>query len=346
MTPEPRVDALSNQPAKRADEGRGGHQTLGPGAEFDAIRMLVTRWGDLAIDIGDDAAVLHELSRDVASGGRVLVVSTDACVEGVHFRPSWISAAEVGARAAAAALSDLAAMGADARAILCAFVVPDRWREQLGQVADGIAAVVRPTGARIVGGNLSVGEAFAITTTVIGSASHPVRRRGAQPGDRLLVTGVLGGPRQAVVAWNAGGAPSTWARERFASPVPRLREGVALARAAHAMLDISDGLAADARHLAAASNVLLRVDASRIPCGPDVSATDSLSSGEEYELLVAVPATDVAALKAAWAGVSDAPLTDIGEVQHVVGGGALEIVGLTERGGRVEFTPGHDHFTG
>ncbi len=322
------------------------HQTLGPGVEFDTIRLLMARWGDLAVDIGDDAAVLGALSRDIATDGRMLVVSTDACVEGVHFLPEWISAADVGARAIAAALSDLAAMGARADAVLCAFVVPKRWRARIVDVAGGMARVLAPTGARIVGGNLSTGEAFAMTTTVIGSATRVVARRGAMPGDRLLVTGTLGGPGSAVADWYAGRTPSDWARSRFASPTPRLREGEHLANAGvHAMLDISDGLAADARHLAAASAVRLRIDASRLPVGPGVSASSALVSGEEYELLFAAPVQLADALIADWTSVSDTPLTDIGEVLNVDPRGLVEIIGLPDTDARVEFVHGHDHFT-
>ena len=322
------------------------HQALGPGIEFDTIRLLMARWGDLAVDIGDDAAVLGALSRDIAADGRMLVVSTDACVEGVHFLPSWISAADVGARAIAAALSDLAAMGARADAVLCAFVVPEHWRSRIVDVAGGIARVLAPTGAKIVGGNLSAGEAFAITTTVIGSTSRAVARRGAKPGDRLLVTGALGGPGRAVADWYAGATPSDWARERFASPTPRLHEGEYVARmGAHAMLDISDGLAADSRHLAAASGVRLRIEASRLPLGPGVSAAAALVSGEEYELLFAAPPQLAGVLMADWTSVSGTALTDIGEVVSEEPRGSVEIIGLTDADARVEFVHGHDHFT-
>lgn len=321
------------------------HQALGPGAEFDTIRLLMDRWGDLAADIGDDAAVLSSAVANV-QGGRQIVVSTDACIDGAHFREGWLTPHEVGARAIAAALSDLAAMGARADAVLLSFVVPELWRSRLVDVADGIAGVLRPTGARIIGGNLSQGDAFGITTTVIGSAMRVVSRRGAKPGDRLLVTGALGGPGAALAAWDSGGKASGWARARFASPEPRFAEGARLAAAGvDAMLDISDGLAADARHLAAASGVKIRIDASRVPAGVGVRTLDALASGEEYELLVAAPPAVVASLRADWATHSAVPLTDIGEVVEEFEGGTVEIVGLTDIDRRVEFVPGHDHFT-
>ena len=285
------------------------HQAMGQGAEFDTIRMLMARWGDLAVDIGDDAAVLPRLPAGVR------VVSTDACVEDVHFRRAWISPAEVGSRAAAAALSDLAAMGARAESVLVAFAVPAEWDTHLGEVADGIGAQVRAAGARIVGGNLSRGRTFAITLTVIGVAAQPVSRTGAREGDLVLVTGHLGGPGEAIAAWERGDSPRAWARQRFAHPTPRLTEGQLLAEAgATAMLDISDGLAADARHLGAAGGVTLDIDAARVPTGPGIAPAMALRSGEEYELLATMPPDRFVALEGRWSARTDVPLTVIGRV--------------------------------
>lgn len=333
--------------SEREPSSHRAHQAMGPGQEFDTIRMLMARWGDLAVDIGDDAAVLP------SAGDRTRVISTDACVEGAHFRREWLSPREVGVRAAAAALSDLAAMGARADAVLLAFVVPDHWRPLLGDVADGIAEVVRASGARIVGGNLSRGDALSITTTVVGSAARVVSRRGAVPGDVLVVTGTLGGPGRAVRAWNAGEAPDAWARARFAGPVPRLAEGAALAAAgAHAMLDISDGLVADARHLAAASGVRVTIDGGRLPCGEGIDPREVLSSGEEYELLAALPPEVAGRLLVEWPARFRVPLTAIGTVTAVEVGGAIDIGDMGDAAGsdasfpsRVEFGTGHDHFS-
>lgn len=304
------------------------HQAMGQGVEFDTIRMLMARWGDLAVDIGDDAAVLPPRTDGVR------VVSTDACVELVHFRREWITPYEVGHRAAAAALSDLAAMGARAESILVAFVVPPSWEAELGAVADGIGRQVRRAGARIVGGNLSRGQTFAVTLTVIGVAATPVSRAGAQVGDLVVVTGTLGGPGQALEAWDAGRLPSAWARDRFVAPVPRLTEGEFLARAgATAMLDISDGLAADARHLGAASGVTVELDPARLPLGPGVGAPEALRSGEEYELLATLPPAAFAALAGQWGAVTEVPLTVIGMV-----------AGVSEPGAAGAAVGGHDHF--
>ena len=315
-------------PGTSAADALRPHQAMGHGREFDTIRMLMARWGDLAADIGDDAAVLPVLS----AGHRV--VSTDACVEDVHFRRSWITPFEVGVRAASASLSDLAAMGADADYVLVAFVVPQAWEPLLGEVADGLAVPVRRAGARIVGGNLSRGQAFGITLTVIGHAQRPVPRRGAQVGDLVVVTGRLGGPGAALAAWTAGQAPSPWARERFAAPMPRLREGRLLADGgATAMLDISDGLAADARHLGAASGVHLAHDPDLLPVGDGTAAQAALVSGEEYELLATVPPARLEALQARWWAEAEVPLTVIGRVEAALRGDEPTLD-----------TAGHDHF--
>lgn len=303
------------------------HQAMGRGVEFDTIRTLLARWGDLAVDIGDDAAVLPAVS----DGQRV--VSTDACVEDVHFRRAWLTPYQVGHRAAAAALSDLAAMGARADCMLVAFIVPESWQADLAEVADGIGAQVRAAGARIVGGNLSRGRVFAITLTVIGVAERVVSRRGAAVGDLVLVTGVLGGPGAALAAWERGESPPPWALSRFVAPVPRLAAGRALAAAgATAMLDISDGLAADARHLGAASGVRLAIDPATLPVGTGVSPASALLSGEEYELLVTMPRGAFEVLARHWEAREDIPLTVIGTVEQAAGDHAIDE------------TAGHDHF--
>lgn len=310
------------------------HQAMGEGHEFDTIRMLMARWGDLAADIGDDAAVLAP-----TDGQRV--VSTDACVEGVHFRRAWLSPFDVGVRAAAAALSDLAAMGARAEYVLVAFVVPEDWRAALGAVADGIGTQVRRAGARIVGGNLSRGSAFGITLTVIGSAARPVPRSGAQVGDLIAVTGTLGGPGEALTSWLQDTEPSAWALRRFVHPEPRFAEGMLLAEAgATAMLDISDGLAADARHIAAASGVRLVIDSALLPLGEGIRPEQALASGEEYELLVTLPAAALDRLQRGWPERSGVPLTVIGRVEAELQG-EREGVERSSTGGHVG---GHDHF--
>ncbi|MEO8624420.1 MAG: thiamine-phosphate kinase [bacterium] len=260
------------------------HLQMGKGAEFDAIRRMLSAWGAGAVGIGDDAAVL-----DLPAGER-LVVSTDATVEHVHFRREWLTAEEIGGRAAAAALSDLAAMGATPRGLLLALGLPEAWRAELDSLARGLGVVAAAAGCPIVGGNVSAASELSLTITVLGSATRPLSRSGAHVDDVLYVTGRLGGPGAALRALLDGRVPSAEHRARFVAPVPRVREGRWLAeRGAHAAIDISDGLLADASHLARASGVRLSMQPTLIPLMSGVSVEDAVASGEEYELLVAAP---------------------------------------------------------
>jgi thiamine-monophosphate kinase len=309
------------------------HQPLGPGREFDAVRALVLQWGSRATGIGDDAALV-----DVPDGER-LVVSTDTSVEFVHFRREWLSAAEIGWRATTAALSDLAAMGARPLAVLTALVVPDGWRGELGAIGDGIAAAVEAASTHIVGGDLSTGSELSLCVTVLGSSKSPLTRGGARPGESLWVTGALGGPATALRSLLDGTTPAAAARGRFAHPSARVREALWLAaRGATAAIDISDGLIADARHMAAASGVALAVSLDNVPRFGECNPADAASSGEEYELLIAGPGMDCVAFTREF-GLA---LTRIGEVGPAEGAPGVIV---TSGGARVEFTGGYDHFS-
>ena len=311
------------------------HVRLGPGREFDAVRALVDVWGESAVGIGDDAAIL-----DVPPGSRLLV-STDSTVEGIHFRREWLDPEEIGWRATMAALSDLAAMGASPLGFLLALTVPDGWRDHLGEVAKGIGAAAAQSGTRIVGGDLNAGEKLSLGITVLGHAPRPLTRAGARPGDTLYLTGTLGGPGAALASWKRGGRPRAEDRARFAHPEARLAAGEWFAReGARAAIDISDGLAGDAAHLAAASGVRCVLHLEAIPCAPGVSAREALVSGEEYELLVAAPALDSEAFVAAHRGLS---LRAIGTVEAAADGDAGSVV-AAEGGRRIELPTGHDHF--
>ena len=259
---------------------------LGPGAEFDTVRVMLARWGALAHGVGDDAALL-----DVPAGSR-LVVSTDTSVENVHFRRDWLSAEEISYRSAAAALSDLAAMGATPIGMVIALTLTDAWRAQIVRLADGFAAASRDLRAPIVGGDLTSGSELSISLTVLGSVEHALSRSGARDGNTLWVTGNLGGPLLALRAMERGEAPLPYHRERFARPVPRLREGRWLAaNGATGMIDCSDGIAADASHLAAASGVRIVLDLDRLPLMRGATPLEAAQSGEEYELVVTAPGT-------------------------------------------------------
>jgi thiamine-monophosphate kinase len=311
------------------------------GAEFDAIRAMLARWGALAKGVGDDAAVFSP------PPGEQLVFSTDASVEDVHFRAAWLSPEEIGARATTAALSDLAAMGARALAVLVALEVPVSWQPHVLALADGIGRVVEQANATIIGGNMTRGERLSVTLTVIGATDRPVYRRGARVGDALWVTGRLGGPRHALEAWIAGATPAPDARARFAAPVARLREGAWLAAVgARAMIDISDGLWADAGHLAAASGVQCELWLAALPTIGAGTPLDALSSGEEYELLVA---TDPDLDADGFARRFGVPLTRVGVVRaESEQAGPNVVLRESEHAPlllRVDLPGGHDHFS-
>jgi thiamine-monophosphate kinase len=309
---------------------------LGPGAEFDTVRTMFSRWGALAPGVGDDAALL-----DVPAGSR-LVVSTDTSVENVHFKRAWLSPEEIAYRAVAAALSDLGAMGAAPLGMVIALTLPAPWRAQIVQIADGLAAASRDFGAPIVGGDLTEGSELSIGVTVLGSVAKALTRSGARAGDTLWVTGHLGGPLLALRAFESGTDPAPAHRDRFARPVPRIREGQWLvANGATSGIDCSDGVAADASHLAAASGAKIVLELDRLPLIAGATPEIAAQSGEEYELIVTAPGT---LDRAAFEHEFGIPLTSIGHVTAAdTNGQGLEAY---DHGQRVPLPRGHSHFSG
>ena len=306
------------------------HDTaLGPGREFDVIRSLVERWGAAAIGIGDDAALVR------VPRGETLLASVDANVEDIHFRRDWLAPEEIGYRAVTAALSDLAAMAARPLGMLISFTVPESWMADLGGIADGIGDAATRYQSPILGGNLASALELTITTTVLGASFAPVMRSGARPGDFVYVTGQFGGPGATLARLQRNESPGD-ARSRLARPVARLNEARWLADSGVASaIDVSDGLVADLRHIAAASNVHIEVEGAAIPVFPSASLSDALEGGDEYELAVTSPrALDTEA----FAGRFGLALTQIGRV--VAGPPAVDV-----RGARVADAKGYDHFS-
>ncbi len=237
----------------------------------------------LATGIGDDVAVLPE--------GRV--VTQDTLVEGVHFRLDWTSWRDLGYKAAAVNLSDLAAAGAEAEALLVSLGLPGE--TPVENVLELYAGIAEP-GVDVVGGDTSRADRTFLTVTAIGRSERVPGRAGARPGDTLVVTGPLGASAAGYYALRAGiRAPAAAAHLR---PPIRLAEGRELARVAHAMLDLSDGLASDAMRLAERSACRVVIDAESVPVadGVEDAATRAgrrphelaLAFGEDYELLAAV----------------------------------------------------------
>jgi thiamine-monophosphate kinase len=293
---------------------------------------MVARWGPRAAGIGDDAAIV-ELPH-----GDSLVASVDNAVEDVHFRRGWLTAREIGYRAAAAALSDLAAMGAAPVGMLFAIALPDGWRPDLLEIAEGVGEVAHRWSAPILGGNTTRGRELSITTTVLGSTYGALTRDAVRPGHRLYVTGRLGASGAALRALIANAETNPRHREKFARPQPRIAEARWLAAmGATAGIDVSDGLVADLGHLAAASGVTIELDLDHIPVADGVTPKDAAGSGEEYELVVSAPEPlDLEAFVAAF----KLPLTPIAHA--VAGDPGVEV---RRKGRRVANPGGYDHFS-
>jgi thiamine-monophosphate kinase len=213
------------------------------------------------------------IEHDVAELGAGLVVTQDALVEGVHFRLDWTGFRELGYRAAAINLSDLAAAGAEPLALLVTLAAPADL--ELAHVVELYQGLNEP-GAPITGGDTTSAPQLTLAVTAVGRSARVPGRAGAKPGDLLVVTGAL------------GAAGAAFRERRHARPPLRLDEGRRLAAVAHALTDISDGLAVDAGHLAARSGCRLELDLEAVPLAPGATVED-LGFGEDYELLAATP---------------------------------------------------------
>jgi thiamine-monophosphate kinase len=273
--------------------------------EFDRIRRLATRFRGPpapAVGIGDDATVIPRVDGP-------LVITVDANVEHVHFRRAWASIDRLATRAVHAAASDLAAMGADPSrpggGLLFALELPSTLEpSQFDSLIDGLARGAESLSAPVLGGNLtrSGSSALSITTTAMGVADTPLLRMGARVGDNVFVFGCVGAARVGVEALLAGRdrepllAPFV---ERWLAPRAQITEGLSIARYATACIDLSDGLAQDAAHIAERSAVGIELDASAIPLANLQEEASralgfdpielALRGGEDYLLLFTAP---------------------------------------------------------
>lgn len=295
---------------------------LAPGPEFDLIRRMVPRpvqGGEhpgVRVGPGDDAAVV---------AGNGIALSVDMSVEEVHFRRDWLSAHEIGYRAAAAALSDLAAVAARPIGVLAAIAARDADAGPFAvHLMEGVRAAAERVGAVVLGGDLARSPGpLVVDVTVAGECPAPVLRSGAEPGDEVWVTGELGGAAAYVAALLDGRLPDPSARDRFAAPVPRTREALWLHERGvpQAMADLSDGLAGDAAHLATASGVAVLLERAAVPIHPAAACEGeeeglrlAVSGGEDYELCFAARPGSVAPLAEEFARETGVPLSRVGRV--------------------------------
>ena len=249
--------------------------------------------------------LLGELERrGLASGqdaeGAVLegdfVVTQDVLVEGVHFQVEWTSWRDLGYKAAAVNLSDLAAMAAEPVGLLIGLAVPPETGDAaILELYEGIAEA----GVAVLGGDMTAAGEFSVSVTAVGRSERVAGRAGARPGDVLVVTGPLGGAAAGLYALRHGLEGFGELVERHLRPPFRLEEGRRLGPFAHALIDLSDGLLSDAARIAARSSCRLAIDVESVPCEPRLGEVAELpfwTMGEDYELLAVVAPEDATTL--------------------------------------------------
>lgn len=284
-----------SEPGNQIPQG----QTLAELGEFGLIAALQRRLPqgqDVEVGPGDDAAVL------VAADGKV-VVSTDVLVDTVHFRTDWSSAHDVGRRAAAASLIDVAAMGARPTALVVALAAPQTMEVAWAlRLADGLRDEAARVGASVVGGDLSSSDRLTIAVTALGDLEgrSALTRGGARPGDVVAISGRLGWAAAGLAVLSRGFRSPRVLVEAFRCPEPTYEAGPQAANAgAHAMCDVSDGLIADLGHVASASEVAINVHSDAFTIPEPIAAvaaaygTDALewvlTGGEDHALLATFP---------------------------------------------------------
>jgi thiamine-monophosphate kinase len=309
--------------------------------EFDLIDLFTSyfRTRPPPRGPGDDAAYVPDL--------RNLCVTTDVIVENVHFERRFFSAEEIGHKALAVNLSDLAAMGAKPAWFLVSLCLPERTLEsEIRGMALGMSRLARSLRIELVGGNVSKAGELSISICAAGTARRPLTRSGGRPGDVLYLSGTMGDARLGLKLLRASGGPRlNEPVRRQKRPHPRVRLGLIAARFARAAIDISDGFAQDLAHLCKASRLGAIVNVDRLPLSRGVRATFgagavdwALAGGEDYELLIAVAPSRATAFERECARVGE-KITRVGQLT------AARKILFQGAGGKSHTMPaGYDHF--
>ena len=334
-----------------------GAVTVGELGERQLLERLRARFAvtgapsdGLLIGIGDDAAVVKP------SRGLCTVLTVDALVEGVHFERRFSRPEEIGARALAVNLSDLAAMGAKPRWVLLSLALPDAIRvEEVEALASGLGRAAVDVTVAVIGGNVTrTAGPMVIDITAVGEV-HPRRmltRSGGRSGDELYVSGTVGGAAAGLEMLRAGGGQDAGCVNRYLRPEARVRLGRAIgqARAARAAMDLSDGLADALRQMSEASGCGVEIDADALPIEPaarrwwqsrgEDPVVRALSGGDDYELLLAVPRTWRGRLRQVKSRVAQPALTRIGTLTKDAASRVMR-----QHGRREELPGGYEHFS-
>lgn len=301
----------------------------------------------VVIGVGDDAAVIQP------ERNALEVITTDSQIEGVHFDQAFVRPGDIGHKALAVNLSDLAAMGAAPRAALLSLILPPAWPvAHFDALIDGIFALAAGVRMALVGGNIARSTGPLIVDVTVTGSVHRRRvltRAGARAGDELYVTGSLGGAAAGLRALRGveasnrregGSAPLATCIQRYLRPEPRLKFGMLLSRnrVARACIDLSDGLADGVRQIGQASALGAVIEADKVPVEPGATLDEALAGGEDYELLFALSPKMRSRLTSVRRLVKDLAVTRVGRLTT---SRAL----LLERNGRMEELPaGFAHF--
>jgi thiamine-monophosphate kinase len=315
--------------------------------EFELIYELIAPHAgardDVLLGIGDDGAVV------APPPGESLVIVVDTVVAGRHFPPD-LPAADIGYRVAAVNLSDIAAMAATPLWATLALTIPTADPDWVREFVHGLSAALLPAGTALVGGDTTRGPLSA-SVQIVGSLppGTALTRHGARPGDLVCVSGTLGDAAAGLALWPPGPHPAS-AREtlleRFRRPQPRLALGQRLRGLASSCIDVSDGLLAEAGHLARRSGCRLVLEAARLPLSaalravfPEREALEfALTGGDDYELCFTLPSSALAALT----DPGLPPITPIGRVET---GSGVDVLG-PDGAPMARARPGFDHFAG